>query len=551
MHAMIGHNNGPLIQPRWYQDEAINSIFDYFSTNSGNPVIAMPTGTGKSIVIAEFIRRVLNWWPRQRMLVATHVKELIIQNANKMQEVWPHAPYGIYSAGAKQRDVMQPIIFGGVQSMYKVAELFGWRDLLLIDECHLLNPKDGTMYTELIAGLKKINPNLKVIGLSATIYRMGMGYITDGGLFTDVCYDLTTLDGFSRLLAEGWLSPLIPKRTNIEIDTSDLHISASTGDYVQGELETAAEKITYQALQEAMRYAHNRHSWLVFCAGVKHAVKTRDMLNHFGIRATVIHSNTKDHKMKDEERDANLAAFKAGDYRAITNNNVLTTGFDHPPVDLIVMLRATLSTPLWVQMLGRGTRPFGGSTIFPPKNNCLVLDFAGNTRRLGPINDPVIPKRKGEGKGDIPVKVCEACGTYNHISARFCIGCGEPFEIAAKITEEAGTDELIRSDLPVIETFTVSRVFYYRHMSKSKPLPYIQVVYYCSDSAIPFRENVMLEHDGFAARRAREWWRSRTDIEPPSTIAEALELTRFLRVPNRIRVHVNREYPEIIGVEYD
>lgn len=550
MVPMIGHNGGPPITPRWYQEDAINSIFDYFAHKSGNPVLAMPTGTGKSIVIAEFIRRVLNWWPRQRLIVATHVKELIGQNAEKMAAVWPHAPYGIFSAGLGAKDNMQPIIFGGIQSMYKCAEVFGHRDLLIIDECHLLNPKDGTMYLAFIEALKKVNPHLKVIGLSATIYRMGQGYITDGSLFTDVCYDLTTIDAFSRLLAEGWLSPLIPKRTNIEIDTSNLHIS-SNGDYVQTELESAAERITYEALQEAMRYANNRYSWLVFCAGVKHARKTMDMLNHYGVRATIVHSNTKDFKMTDDERDANLAAFKAGEYRAITNNNVLTTGFDHPPIDMIVMLRATLSTPLWVQMLGRGTRPFGGSTLFPPKHNCLVLDFAGNTRRLGPINDPVIPKRKGGGGGEAPVKVCEACGTYNHISARFCVGCGEAFEIAPKITTQAGTDELIRSELPLVETFSVNRVFYYRKSSKKKPLPYMQVVYFCDGVVTPFKENVMLEHDGYASKRAREWWRTRHPGEPPDTIEEALQKVSELRVPHRIRVWVNKEYPEILGHEYD
>lgn len=547
--SMIGHNSG-VIQPRWYQDEAINSIFDYFAIHAGNPVIAMPTGTGKSIVIAEFIRRVLFQWPRQRFLVATHVKELIGQNAAKMQEVWPHAPYGIFSAGLNARDCMQPIIFGGVQSMYKVPELFGHRDLLIIDECHLLNPKDGTMYLALIEGLKRINPYLKVVGLSATIYRQGQGYITDGGLFTDVCYDLTTMDAFARLLAEGWLAPLIPKRTNVEIDTSDIHIS-STGDYVQSELENATEKVTYAALQEAMRYSHNRHSWLVFCAGVKHAVKTRDMLQHFGVSATLVHSNTKDFKMSDDERDENLAAFKRGDFRAITNNNVLTTGFDHPPIDMIIMLRATLSTSLWVQMLGRGTRPFGGSASFPVKSNCLVLDFAGNTRRLGPINDPVIPRRKGAGGGDAPVKICEACGTYNHISARFCVGCGEPFEIATKIVKEAGTEELIRSDAPIYETFTVDRVFYYRKASKAKPLPWLQVVYFCKDSIIAFNENIFLEHDGYASKIAREWWRTRHAGEPPTTINEALSLVAELRVPHRIRVHVNKEHPDVVGYEYD
>jgi DNA repair protein RadD len=536
------------MQPRWYQDEAINSIFEYFETRAGNPVIAAPTGTGKSIIIAEFIRRVMQRWPSQRFLVATHVKELIEQNAAKMSAVWPHAPYGIFSAGLNSKEYQQPIIFGGVQSMAKVATMFGWRDLLIIDECHLLNPKDGTLYMLLINELKKINPNLKVIGLSATVYRMGMGLITDGGLFTDVCYDLTTMEMFDRLLAENYISLLIPKKTNVEIDTNNLHI-ASNGDYVQSELETATEKITYQAIQEAMKYGYNRKSWLIFCAGVKHAIKTREILLQFGVPTTIVHSNTKDFKMKDIERDKNLSDFKYGQYLAITNNNVLTTGFDHPPIDMIIMLRATMSTSLWVQMLGRGMRPFGGDAIFPPKENCLVLDFAGNTRRLGPVNDPVIPKRKGGGGGEVPVKICDWCGTYNHISARVCTGCGEEFTFAPKIVEQAGTDEVMRSELPVVEVFEVDRVFYARTQTKAKPLPWLKVTYFCKDNLIPFSENVMLEHTGYASKKARDWWRIRHPSEPPETIEKALELVSELKVPNKIRVWVNKQYPEILGYE--
>jgi DNA repair protein RadD len=562
MNLLANTTQPPMLyQPRWYQEEAIESIFEYFATKQGNPVIAMPTGTGKSIVIAEFIRRVMQRWPGQRFIVATHVKELIEQNAAKLAAIWPHAPYGIHSAGLKQRDKMQPIIFGGIASMYKMPEVFGHRDILLIDECHLLNPKDGTMYLAFIRGLLAINPKLKVIGLSATIYRMGQGLITDGGLFTDVCYDLTTLAAFARLIREGWLSMLIPKKTTTVIDTSQLHIS-STGDYVQSELETAAERITLPAIQEAMTYAQGRHSWLVFCSGVRHAVKTAEILNHFGIRATAVHSQTKDFKLDGEERTRRFEAWKAGDYRAITNNNVLTTGVDHPPVDMILMLRATLSTSLWVQMLGRGTRPFAGDNNFPEKHNCMVLDYGGNTRRLGPINDPVIPKKKGAGGGDAPVKICDYCGTFNHISARVCIGCGEEFEIASKIERKADTAALIRGendepeaaitpDIPVIETLNVERVYYFRHQNKSKPLPSLRVDYHLSDHILPITEYVNLEHMGLGGKHARDWWRSRHASEPPKTIAEALAQVSNLRVPARIRVNLKPKWPQILGYEYD
>ena len=95
--------------PRYYQNDAVNSIFEYFSVNSGNPVLALPTGTGKALVIALFIMRVLKLWPTQRFLVLTHVKELITQDADELRKLWPNAPIGIYSAGLNQK-VVEPSI---------------------------------------------------------------------------------------------------------------------------------------------------------------------------------------------------------------------------------------------------------------------------------------------------------------------------------------------------------------------------------------------------------------------------------------------------------
>src|SRR5215217_6891561 len=134
----IGHNSG-FITPRYYQDDGINALFKFFDTFGGtdfvtgkpvkaNPIVAMPTGTGKSIVIAEFLRRVFNIHPAARVIMATHVKILITQNANKLLETWPTAPLGIYSAGLKSRDYIQPIIFGGVQSLVGNGALLGFRD---------------------------------------------------------------------------------------------------------------------------------------------------------------------------------------------------------------------------------------------------------------------------------------------------------------------------------------------------------------------------------------------------------------------------------------
>lgn len=560
MNIGMGHNGGPalnIIAPRqvltlrYYQREAIDSIYNYFATMKGNPIVAMPTGTGKSVVIGGFAYEVLQRWPGQRLLMATHVKELISQNASKLQDIWPGAPYGIYSAGLKQRDVDHPIIYGGVASMVVNPALFGWRDLLLVDECHLIGKNDAAMYNLFIAGLRNINPKLKVVGFTATGYRQGMGYLTNGDLFTDFCYDITGMEAFNRLIVEGYLAMLISPRTEIGIDSRGVHTS-STGDYVQHEAEAAAMRVTWEALNDAAKYKHNRHSWLVFAGGIEHAEATVQMLRALGISACAVHGGNKQHPMTSKQRDQNLADFKAGKYQACVNYNVLTTGFDHPPVDLIVVLRLTKSVVLWVQMLGRGTRPFHGNEIFPPKSNCLVLDYARNIEKLGPVNDPVIPRPKGQGAGEAPIKVCEECGGYNHISARFCVQCGNEFEFAVKIKKDADViNEPIRDMEPIYERFKVTRVMYRRHHSTHSGLDSLAAVYTVEGRLLPFTEYIPIESAGRARARAENWWSSRVATDCPLTINEALQQQSMLRTPTVLTVWTNIKYPEIVRVDYD
>ena len=540
-------------QDRWYQAEAVQSIFDYFDAgNSGNPVLALPTASGKTHIIANFIKRVLNSWPSQRFIVGTHVKELIKQNADKFGKIWPYAPFGIHSEGLKSRDHMQPIIFGGVQSMVHNIELFGHRDLLIIDEAHLVSPKDGSNYQEFIGkpargdlkgyGLRKINPYMKVIGLSATIFRQGIGLITDkheGQIFTDVCYDLCTVEGFARLIAEGYLSKLLPKQPSFQLDTGSLSIG-NNGEFNQRQVQELAdrERVTYAALQEACHYGYNRRSWLIFASGIEHAEHISNMLNSFGVSSTFVHS-----KISPTERDNRINAHKAGAVRCLVGNNIFTTGYDHPPLDFIVDLQPTNSVSKHVQKYGRGMR------VSPEtyKENCLILDFGGNVRRCGPINDPYIPKRKGKGSGDAPVRLCEHCGTYNHASARVCDGCGMPFEFKTKIVEEASEVAILKNELPVVEIYPIDRVFYWKHTKKTTGVPALVCSYFTGLSK--YDEWVNFENPK-AKYHAHEWWRQRSNLPPPETVDEALKLTNNLRIPKIMHVWTNRKFPEIIRVEW-
>lgn len=544
---------------RDYQEAAVCSIFEYFASGkTGNPIVAMPTGTGKSIVLGEFIKRALQTYPGTRVMKLTHVKELVSQNLDKLLQLWPEAPAGVYSAGLKRKEQGCPITFGGVASVAKASpSIFGRIDLLLIDECHLVSQKETTMYRVIIDVLKSINPSLKVIGFTATHYRLGHGMLTEsGGIFTDVCFDLTRMDAFNWFIDQGYLATLIPRTTAAEFDLSEVHIHG--GEYKQDELQAAVDKseITYAACQELRQWGHDREHWLLFASGIEHAEHVASCLQSMGVAATFVHS-----KMSADLRDSRIAEFVAGKYRAMINNGILTTGFDFPGIDLIGMLRATLSPGLWVQMLGRGTRPvyaqgFDLSTIEGrhdaikngPKQNCLVLDFAGNTRRLGPINDPVLPRKKGKGKGQAPVKVCEVCGTYNHASVRFCASCSHEFPRHLKIGEQASTDELIATQEVKTAIFKVDRVTYSKHHKQDFP-DSIQVSYYCGLRM--FKEWVCLEHDGFASKKARDWWRKRSiGYPPPDTTAEAMELIASLKEPIHIRVWLKSKYDDILGYDF-
>lgn len=524
----------------------------------------MPTGVGKSLVIAGLLDGIYHKYPSQRIMMLTHVKELIEQNFEKLLSMWPTAPAGIYSAGLNRKEIDNMITFAGIQSVVKKAALFGHIDLIVIDECHLVSNSNNTSYRKFIDELLKVNPYLKVIGLSATPYRLGVGMLTDGGLFTHICYDNTSMDGFNRLIKEGYIVPLVPKRTNYELDIAGL--KKHGGEFVQKEMQDKFDKeeVTHNALLEAMELGHDRSHWLIFGTGVEHCDNIAAMLDLLGISAVSVHS-----KKPAKENDEAIAAFKAGRVRALVNNNKLTTGFDCPDIDMIIMLRPTDSPGLWVQMLGRGTRPvfaegYDLGTIEGrlaaieegTKQNCLVLDFAGNTRRLGPINDPVIPRKKGKGGGGCaPVKLCEnklangvVCNTICHARVTHCPCCGFEFPKNVKLFSRSDDAELIASSDPLVKMYHVDNITYALHRKSGRP-DSILVSYFCG--ARKFNEFVCLEHNGYPGKYARDWWRDRCEWEPPETTKEALDYMDNIAVAKYIKVWVNKKYPEILVYDFE
>lgn len=397
---------------RDYQQRAIDELVRYFETRDGDPCLVLPTGAGKSHIIAAWCKWVVSTWPDQRILMLTHVRELIQQNAEKMRQHWPDAPLGIYSAGLRQREAGESITFAGIQSIAPKVDLLGHVDMVMIDEAHRINHGQTGSYRQVIDHLRTVNPAMRVVGLTATPYRLGHGYITDPpALFTDLIEPIGVLD----LMKQGYLAPLRSIRTATRFDLSG--VRKRGGEYVEADLDEAVNRQETNAdvAAEIVEKAGDRTSWLVFCVGVKHAYAMRDALRGLGVEAETIVGST-----PADERDRLIDDFKAGRIRALTNANVLTTGFDAPNVDVIAACRPTMSTSLYVQMLGRGTR------LKEHVKDCLVLDFAGLTYTHGFFDNPAVKKPKGGG-GDMPVKVCPVCDTLCHTSVRECPNCGHQF----------------------------------------------------------------------------------------------------------------------------
>jgi len=525
-----------MISLRPYQQESIDALYAYFAKHDGNPLIVLPTGTGKSVVLSEFIRGAYEAWPDTRVVMLTHVRELIQQNFATLIRNWPAAPAGIYSAGLGRKDIHAAIICAGIQSIYKNAYKVQRCDLCIVDEAHLIPRDTETMYGKFLAELKSINPHMKIIGLTATPFRMdsGMLHKGKGALFTDIAYEMSILEAIQR----GYLTEVIPKDTKTKLDVSG--VGTRGGEFIAGELERAVdiEPVTAAAVQEIIAYgtapANPRGSWLIFCAGVDHALHVRDAVRAAGFTAETVTGET-----PAAERDSIIRDFKAGRIRCLTNMSVLTTGFDAPGVDLIGMLRPTKSAGLFVQMIGRGTRLAEG------KDNCLLLDFAGNTHRHGPV-DRIKVGAPGEGGGEAPIKTCPECFTICYAGVRNCPECDFEFpEPEIKLAPKAATNAVLSTQIES-EWVKVDDVSYHRHEKPGKPAS-MRVEYHSGYTV--HREWICLEHSGFARQKACAWWSKRSNIPVPSSVNDALGLVDGLPKPGRIAIRPQGKFTEITSYD--
>ena len=668
-----------MINLRDYQRESIDALYAWFGQHEkGNPLLVLPTGAGKSVIAAALVQEIVEKWPSQRILIVTHVKELIEQNYLKLMELWPQAPAGVNSASLKRRDADSQIIFAGIQSIYNRPYELGWFDLILVGEAHLIPDKTMTgMYRTFLDQMENINPAIRIVGLTATPYRLDDGLLTEGKnkLFHDIAYEIP----INLLLDRGYLCPLTTQPTSTRANLSS--VKKQGGDFVISQLAQAVDQaeITKAAIAEVVELASDRKSWLIFCVTVAHAENVRAEIRGYGIPCEMVTGDTP----KTERHDI-LTRFKRGSIQALVNVSVLTTGFDAPCIDLMVYLRPTQSLSLYVQMAGRGMRlkegkesciasgqrvltnqglipivrvtkemkvwdgveyvPHAGviykgkqevitypgltatadhkvwtkkgwrsfgecanqqtpisvtgngrttiqqsdhyfrssfsDSVFQPSfnkaerevwdilnagprhrftcegllvSNCLVLDFAGNIARHGPIDAINPPKKMEAGESTAaPTKECPSCGSIMHAAAKECADCGYIFPSSPKHEDKASTLAILTAESP-IELEQVSEVIYSRHQKEGKP-DSLRVDYYAG-----FRrthsEWVCIEHAGLAGSEARAWVAKRLSPEivmeelseyPIRKLDTLLDIAHLLQRPTALKLKQSGKFKKVI-----
>lgn len=400
---------------RPYQAEAIEAGNSY-TGKAG--IIALPTGAGKSIVIASMVKHAVDHG--LRVMNAIHNGELVRQNGAAIERLTGR-PVGIVSASVGKKDHARQAVVCSVGSAYRTIREMGRFDIVIIDECHLVSASGDTMYGKLLDGIRHNNPEMQLIGQTATPWRMD-GPLIGGGLWQDMIFDGCTPERFAGMVNDWYLSPLVPGPQRV-IDFNGVR-TGSNGDFREDDSGHKIEPILPQLIQDMLTDSEGRRKGLVFCPTVKTAGMAVELLHERGEAASLVTGAT-----PKGERKAIIDSFRAGTGgRWLVSVSALTTGFDVPDVDVLCILRPTKSSALNVQILGRGTR------VHPDKSDCLVLDYAGNIERCGPIDAPIIPERKVAGGGPAPMRTCPCCEQECHASAKACPICGHEFA-ARKVVE--------------------------------------------------------------------------------------------------------------------
>lgn len=546
---------------RDYQQAAVDAVFSCWdrAPAGASPLIVMPTGSGKSPTLGELVRVLVEDYAC-RVVVATHRRELIFQDYKAIRSIYPQAQIGIVSAGIGKKEYGHPVTIGGIQTMINKPDLLGRVDVLIVDEAHLISPVDGTSYQTLIKTLRGKNPDMRLVGLTATPFRLGQGYLTEGeeALFTSIAYSVDV----KKLIVDGWLSNVVTGYATATIDLKG--VGTRMGEFAANDLELASDvdKINDAVAGDIKKALDGgRTSALVFGTSVAHARRLANATRMQGISTETITGET-----PPGERDVIIAAFKSRKLNCITSCDVLTTGFDAPVVDVIALVRPTMSPSLYVQMVGRGMRTADNKT------DCLLLDYGGNIARHGPI-DNVRVRPRPPGEGDAPVKICPECCACCAASARVCDHCGFAFpDVIRKANKEASVLPALSVSVvlpkqepkpkpkPEPQIHVVGRVEWHKHNKRNAPegtpstlrIDYWPVAEYAAAPCA--REWICLDHQegSFPWDKAFAWWHQHVDAPFPDSVDAAIVALNdgCMRPVKRVTTLVVKDFDTVIHIEH-
>lgn len=496
---------------RSHQSAAIAAVYSAWEAGENNLLVDMATGTGKGPTIAALVKDIATRWPDTRILVVSDTQEIVKQDVEYLFQQWPDAPVGINAEALGRRDYIHKIIVAQVQSIHRTAHKLGTRNIVIVDEAHRIPRIRDAMYQKVFRAVEA----QEILGFTATDYRLDSGRLTEGknALFSKVVYEF----GFREALLAGWVVPFSSKNATAQIDTTNVHVRG--GEFVTAELEAVAndDALVERSCAEIIRRCVGRRTILVFCCSVNHAFKVAETLRRLGEPAATITGET-----LPAQRFRLLEEFKAGTIRFMTNVAVLTTGSNVPPIG-VVLLRATLSTGLYVQIVGRGSRPSPETG----KEQCLLLDFGGNIRRHGPIDAVDVNFEPSS------LKDCPQCDEIVRASVETCPSCGYLWEIKRReierkprqIKHDAAPEEApVHVTKYVPEWTPVTETEVRRHVKHGEPdaPPTLRVEYLCGLRSYP--EWICFEHHGFSRIKAANWWVAMGGAEPvPETVTDALD----------------------------
>lgn len=540
------------MQLRPYQQDCLDATLNDLRTNP-NVLIQAATGAGKTIFFSALIRHCMEQY-QMRIGVVAHREQLVRQAADKLLKVWPEgAPHvGLACASVSSNiELERPVVIGSPQTLANRIGDMPPLHMLIVDECHRLPPENvQSQYGDLIHSLRNYYPEMRLVGVTATPFRLQHGYIygtqcrrSERNWFGKLTYNIS----IATLQEQGFL---VPYRA-LQAHAPDLSkVKKTAGEYSLSDLgkEMSGALHVGSAVKAVQEYAADRQHIVVFAVTIEHARALRDAFRAAGYTAACVHS-----KQPQAKRLAILDDFDHGRLHVVCNVGILTEGWDCTSVDCMVMCRPTLSPALYVQMVGRGLRLHEG------KKDCLLLDLSGNWIQHGDPNEPLVDWREGRksqkpvlpNEEQAPGMECPTCHTLVKAAAITCPWCGAELKVLQN--ERLQMTECVAPPPPVfgvqearvldwnIAPFTSRAGNYMLKLSLSCAI---------EGKAFPVNVNHFMDIEGQGSARGQ--FKALVDMRffighdnVPQTVDEAMDRVEELHIPDTVWIEKNGQYYNI------